>query len=74
LPAVVIRFEDSGAARHASDGPVCGTVEIAGERSTAQRFDGWLQLLGMLEALSAGLVCPPRDHDGPLGTSEGELS
>ena len=50
---VIVRFEDAPGPARAADSVVCGAVLLADGDQEPCRFDGWLQLLGLLEELSA---------------------
>jgi hypothetical protein len=51
---VIVRFENSPGPADAPGTVVRGSVSVAGRTSAPPfRFDGWLQLLGLLEELSA---------------------
>jgi hypothetical protein len=50
---IILRFEDPAGPGHAEGAVVRGSVELADSDDQAPfRFDGWLQLLGLLEELS----------------------
>jgi hypothetical protein len=52
---VVVRFESLAEAGEAQDAPVRGTITLlGGQQLPPVRFDGWLQLLGLLEDINAG--------------------
>lgn len=52
---VIVRFEGLAETGEAQDAPVRGTVTpLGGPDVPAIRFDGWLQLLGLLESLNSG--------------------
>jgi hypothetical protein len=57
---VIVRFEDAPGPASAADSVVCGAVLLAGASQEPFRFDGWLQLLGLLEELSARSDDRPR--------------
>jgi hypothetical protein len=57
---VIVRFEDAPGPAGAVDSVVCGAVLLAGGNQGPFRFDGWLQLLGLLEELSARTGEHPR--------------
>lgn len=48
---VVIHFEDSGVGSGPTAPTVAGTVTVAGDGEPSRRFEGWVELLGMLQAL-----------------------
>jgi hypothetical protein len=50
---VIVRFENAPGPPGAVDCVVRGAVLLAGGDHAPFRFDGWLQLLGLLEDLSA---------------------
>lgn len=49
---ILVRFESLAEVDEAQGAPVRGTVTPLG--GPAIRFDGWLQLLGLLESLNSG--------------------
>lgn len=52
---VIVRFVSLAEAGEAQDPPVRGTVTpLGGPGTLAIQFDGWLQLLGLLESISSG--------------------
>ena len=51
---IILRFESLAEVEEAAGAPVRGTVTPVGDPGRAPiRFDGWLQLLGLLEGLSS---------------------
>jgi hypothetical protein len=51
---IIVCFESLAEAEEAQAAPVRGTVTpLGGPEKTSIRFDGWLQLLGLLEGLSS---------------------
>jgi len=51
---IIVRFESLAEVEEAQGAPVRGTVTpIGNPEKTPIRFDGWLQLLGLLEGLSS---------------------
>jgi hypothetical protein len=51
---IIVRFESLAEVEEAQGAPVRGTVTPIGSPEKAPiRFDGWLQLLGLLEGLSS---------------------
>jgi hypothetical protein len=51
---IIVRFEDAPGPAGAADAVVNGSVTVTGRADRPPfRFDGWLQLLGLLEDLSA---------------------
>jgi hypothetical protein len=57
---VIVRFENSPGCADAPGAVVRGSVFVAGRTAPPPfRFDGWLQLLGLLEELSS------MSDDGP---------
>lgn len=48
-----MRFENAPAPRGARRAAVHGSVAVTGAGPPPFRFDGWLQLLGLLEELAA---------------------
>jgi hypothetical protein len=52
---IIVRFESLAEVEESQDAPVRGTVRALGRPDTPEiRFDGWLQLLGLLESLNSG--------------------
>lgn len=52
---ILVRFESLSEVDEAQGAPVRGTVTpLGGPDRPAIRFDGWLQLLGLLESLNSG--------------------
>jgi hypothetical protein len=51
---IIVRFEDAPGSADAPDAVVNGSVAVTGRADRPPfRFDGWLQLLGLLEDLSS---------------------
>jgi hypothetical protein len=51
---IIVRFEDAPSPADGPDAVVNGSVMVAGRSGRPPfRFDGWLQLLGLLEDLSS---------------------
>lgn len=52
---IIVRFESLAEADEVQDPPVRGTITpLGGPDTPAIRFDGWLQLLGLLESINSG--------------------
>jgi hypothetical protein len=52
---IIVRFESLAEVEEAQDTPVRGTVTpLGGPDMPAIRFEGWLQLLGLLESINSG--------------------
>jgi hypothetical protein len=52
---VIVRFEGLAEVGETQDAPVRGTITLVGGPDVpAVRFDGWLQLLGLLEGINSG--------------------
>jgi len=68
---IIVRFESVPEVEQAQGAPVRGTVTpLGGPDKSPIRFDGWLQLLGLLEGLSsrtgqAGDLPRPLPSTGP---------
>lgn len=66
---IVVRFETVAVVGDDSGATVCGSVVRIGQSASPPvRFDGWLQLLGLLEDLSAMTDGSP-DPPHPLPSS-----
>jgi hypothetical protein len=63
---IIVRFESLAEVEEAQGAPVRGTVTpIGGAEKAPIRFDGWLQLLGLLEGLSS-MTDPSEELPRPL--------
>jgi hypothetical protein len=68
---VIVRFENAPGPEDDPGAVVRGSVSVAGRRATPPfRFDGWLQLLGLLEELSSMTEDSP-EPPRPLPSADG---